>query len=155
MRIALIGSLAVNLIVLGLFVGAILRFDHGMARHADRMSMGLALYIRALPDVQQTQVWQAADAKGQSRSGFMKDLRARQRALEAVLTAEPFSETDVRAALTSHRDFAMGATVKVQDAFVNALVGLSADERAMFLKRVEDMRKSRDIRRKEKTEKQP
>ena len=147
MKIVLIGSLALNLLIVGLVVGAMMRFDKGHGRHFDRVSMGMGLFIQALPEDARKQVKASGGPYVGNFRAFRKEMRVSQKRLETAILATPFSEEAVRAAISARRDFALGATAQVQDAFVSALSGLSVEERATFNARVETLRKERKSRR--------
>ena len=83
-KIALIGSLAVNLLIVGLIVGAVMRFDKGQGRHLNRVSMGLGLFIQALPDEARAEVNAAGGPHLGNRRAFRKEIRSRQKALEML-----------------------------------------------------------------------
>lgn len=159
-RVLLVASLALNLVFIGLIVGAVAR-GGGVAsgaRHLDRMSMGLGAYIEALP----------ADARAIVKSaggGFERDdRRARFRALHAqrkaiveALEAEPFDAQALRAAVMTHRNSTLGSSIALQDAFLEAFVGLDAAERNRVLAEAQSIkrkwrekREKREKRRKER-----
>ncbi len=152
MRFVLIVSLALNLLVVGLLGGAFLRHEKPVGRHLDRMSMGLSIYIRALPEDSRTAFEAELRDGNSSRRALRKSMRERQRSLEAVLLAEPFSEEAVRQALTEHRSFAFEKTGRLQDAYVDAVAGLSDEARAAYFERVQDMFAKRRMKRKRKAD---
>lgn len=147
LRIVFILSMAMNLLIVGLVAGALMRFDKSHGRHIDRVSMGLTSYIRALPEADRTLVRGAAGDHARSRKDFLKALRKRQKALDTVLMAEPFSPEAVRQTFSDHRAFAISGSQDLQEAFVTVLEKMSPQERADYFARVAEIQAERKKRR--------
>lgn len=154
-KVLLIGSLALNLIFIGLIVGAVLRGGPPGSgpRHLDRMSMGLGAYIEALPpDVR-------AGVKAAGGGFDLADRRARfqavregRRAMTAALKADPFDADALRAAVAGHRNAALGGSVALQDAFVEAFAALSPEQRAEVLEKARSLKRAWREKRKQRRE---
>lgn len=144
-RIALILSLAVNLIVIGLVAGVLLsppnKGPKG-ARHLDRVSMGLGSYVMALPEDARAQVIAAAGGLERgSRKEAIKKFREGRRKVVQLINDPNLDSAALEAALEEQRGFAMGRTVALHTAFVEAVTSLSSEERAAFLERAKELRK--------------
>lgn len=148
-KIALIGSLAVNLLVVGLVAGAFARFDGGPSPHGDRGSMGMGAYIKALPPAKQDQVRAASGFFGENRKASMREMREKRNNFEQMLLAQPFSEEAARAAIREHNAFALGFNDRLQDALVTAVADLSEAERKEFADQVKTAREKRKSHKKE------
>ena len=145
-RIVLIGSLALNLLIVGLVAAALWRFEPGKPRHMDRISMGLGLYIAALPDDDRAKLRAATGLRGADRKSFLREMRKSHRDMEQILLAKPFSADAVRQAINDHRAFAIGATRDMQTVFVDILEGYSEAERDQYFARVEQLRSEKKKR---------
>ena len=143
-RIALIGSLAVNLLIVGTLAGAFWKHEKPKGRHMDRISMGLGANILALPEPAQGEIAALVGKGFESRRAFRRIMRDSQKELLAALRAEPFSEEVLRAAFEAHRGAALGKSRVLQDAYVDALVDMSDEERAAHLDRAEQIRKKKE-----------
>ncbi len=150
-RIALLISLALNLVIVGALVGAFWKNEKPTGRHLDRMSMGLGAYVRALPEPAQSEVMALIGSGSEDRRSFRRAMRERQREFERVLLEKPFSEQAVRAALMQKRDFALNKTVRLQDAYVDALVAMSDAERAAHFDRAQELVEKRRKGKRRKT----
>ncbi|MEJ6708797.1 MAG: periplasmic heavy metal sensor [Amylibacter sp.] len=142
-RIALLVSLALNLVIVGALVGAFWKNEKPTGRHLDRMSMGLGAYVRALPEPVQSDVMALVGTGSEDRRNFRRAMRERQQKFERVLLEKPFSEQAVRAALMQRRDFALDKTVRLQDAYVNALVAMSDAERPAHFDQAQELLEKR------------
>ena len=138
-RIALLISLALNLVIVGALVGAFWKNEKPTGRHLDRMSMGIGAYVRALPEPAKSEVMTLVGTGSEDRRSFRRAMRERQREFERVLLEKPFSEQAVRKALLQRRDFALDKTVRLQDAYVDALVAMSDAERAAHFDRAQEL----------------
>lgn len=147
-KIALVGSLALNLLVAGLVIGAFARFDGGPGHHGDRGSMGLGAFINALPEAKQEQVRAASGFFGEDRKVSKDTMRKKREAFEQTLLAQPFSEPAARAAIKEHRDYALGFSERMQEALVTAVADLSDSERANFAAQVEQAKEQRKTHKK-------
>ena len=156
-RLVLILSLALNLIVVGLIVGAFIGFGDKRGggappRVMDRMSMGLGAQISALPEAARNRVAEAGGGftRENRREKFAR-LRQSQNAIIEAMSAEPFDENALRAALDAHRETAFGSTIALHDRFVQEFSALSQEERKSVLKEAETMRRKwRDRKRKKR-----
>lgn len=138
-RIVLLISLALNLVIVGALVGAFWKNEKPTGRHLDRMSMGLGIYMRVLPEPAQSEIMALVGSGSEDRRSFRRAMRERQREFERVLLEKPFSEQAVRDALMQRRDFALNKTVSLQDAYVDALVAMSDAERAAHFDRAQEL----------------
>lgn len=139
-------SLALNLLVVGLLLGAALGFDGGRkgpaARHLERVSLGLGAQIHALPDASRERVLAAAAADGKlDKRSRWAALRAARREVIEALAAEPFDPARARAALERARGSALAPTRAIHEAFVAEWSTLSPEERRAALERARTQRK--------------
>lgn len=152
LRLLLIGSLTLNLLVAGALVGAFLSHEKPTGRHMDRLSMGLGAYVRALPEAQNKQVSALMSAGSTDRKAFRREMRARQKELETLLLSDDFSAQTVRDALSDHRGFALRRTSALHEAYVDAVVTLSAEERVEYVARVKEILSKRRGKKRRKSQ---
>ncbi|WP_069300882.1 periplasmic heavy metal sensor [Neptunicoccus sediminis] len=139
-KVALIGSLALNLLVVGLVVGAFGRFD---GHAGGRAGMGLGSFIKALPEAEQDMVRAASGLRREDRKKTMQALRASKNALEQALLAQPFNEEAARAAIKAHHLIALQHGERLQNALVKAVADMSPQDHATYVERVHQEQEKR------------
>ncbi|WP_164660970.1 periplasmic heavy metal sensor [Tropicibacter sp. Alg240-R139] len=135
MRILLITSLAVNLLFVGLIVGAALRFGGPDSMRAPPRSLGSALY-RALPDdVRQEMRQHSRSGHGTRRRGGFKDVGVIVTALRAV----PFDAEGLESVMD--RQLAQRETFhrSIQDKWFDWITSMSDEGRATYADRLEEV----------------
>jgi hypothetical protein len=146
-RIALVASLAVNLLIVAALAGAFWSGTKPSGRHLDRMSLGLGVYIRALPDDAKDDVMALVGKGHKDRKQFRHDMREQQKVFEQAVMTEPFSPETVRNAMENYRGIVLGKTVKIQEAYLEALTKMTDAERAAHFERVKVLKAERQKRR--------
>ncbi|GGA08698.1 periplasmic heavy metal sensor [Neptunicoccus cionae] len=144
-KIALIGSLALNLLVVGLVVGAFARFD---GPPLGRAGMGLGVFIKSLPEAEQDMVRAASGLRPEDRTETMKAFRASKDALGRALLAQPFSEETARAAIQAHHSISLRHAERLQDALVKAVADMTPQEHDAYVERVRQEQEKRRKRKK-------
>lgn len=135
LRLLLLGSLALNLLVIGLAVGAIWRFggDHG---HRPPLPMAATLY-RALPDADRDYLRQHAhgrlDARQTRRAQDMAELAA-------ALRASPFDAARFAALLEQHEMRRAEGHEVMRAALIDRIAAMDTGARAAYADRIERMR---------------
>lgn len=143
LRWALIASLAVNLVFLGLFAGAAYRFaggpgaSHHGGRGPDARNYATA-YVRALPEDRRRALFE------QMRSGTQEmPSRAARRALYqqvlSALRAEPFDPAAVQNVLRAQGAMAFRFQTASEGAWLAQVESMSAAERAAYADEVEEL----------------
>ncbi len=140
LRWVLGGSLALNLVFVGLFAGAAMRHlgDDGKKRDGGQVIQNFgAPMARALPsDARRTFRRQLRD----EASGLPS--RQERRALYgealAALRADPFDEAKVRSLLSLQSDIAQKVQTYAQDVWVELILEMSAEERLNVADRLEE-----------------
>lgn len=150
MRIVLILSVALNLLIVSALGAAFFKHQKPHGRHLDRMSMGLGVYILALPEPAQSEIMSMIGKGSQDRRSFRRDMRAYRKALNEALRAEPFSSEAVRTAMNAQREGVLNRTVKIQEAYLAALYSMSPEERAAHFDHAEDILKTRGKKKRDK-----
>jgi Spy/CpxP family protein refolding chaperone len=136
LKIALGLSLAVNLLILGLVLGALLAAGPGRSDRDDPRlrSLGLGPFALALPREDRQAVTDRID-----RDALRAERRAMGRSLvqlRAALLAEPFDRAAAEAALAGSRASASAAQAQGHAALLDHIETLSADERAELVERL-------------------
>lgn len=135
MRILLISSLALNLLFVGLVVGAALRFGGPESMRPPPRSLGSALY-RALPDdVRQEMRQQSRSGHEARRKGGFRDVGA----VVTALRASPFDAEGLKAVLDRQLEQREAFHRSVQDKWFERIMMMSEDERATYADRLEDV----------------
>ncbi|MEM7439674.1 MAG: periplasmic heavy metal sensor [Pseudomonadota bacterium] len=146
-RIALILSLGLNLVIVGVIAGVLLSPpDKGPKRdrQIDWVSMGLGPYIRALPDEARASVIEAAGGLDRkARRKTIKEIRKGRKVIAAMIAAPEFTPDDLKAALEKQRQTAVSRSVAMHDAFYEVIVAMSAEDRAALVERAKKYRKKK------------
>jgi uncharacterized membrane protein len=132
MKVLLVGSLAVNLAVIGLVAGLALRGPFGEARPQFGPQDGLLAMQRSMPDGPRRSLgrefFKRRDEVGDLRSE-MGELR---RELPELLEAQPFDVEAVRANLEAQRGKMSFVADEAMTLFVDTIANMSDDERKEF-----------------------
>jgi len=138
LRIALLVSLAFNLLVVGVVAGALVTRGGGMADRAVLLDLSFAPYTRALDESGRMAMREA----WRMRSPEWRDLRATRRAeidvFVAALRASPFDPTPVREILDNQQARNAAHQQVAHDVLVAHLESLGAAGRSGYADRLED-----------------
>lgn len=135
-RIALVASLALNLLFVGLVVGAAVnwRSGGGPPRSFD---LSVGPLGRALEPEDRRAIAEALRDRTRSAPSSRSDREAMAREVVQLLREEPFDLDRFADLLSAQRRFGQEVQAAAQTAFVTRIAGLSAQERADFADRVE------------------
>ncbi len=140
--IALVASLAVNLLVIGAVGGSMWVFRHGEHGHGSQ-AMGshhMRRFIRSLPDERQAAVRRVlGDARRGARPQWREVWQARRSAL-TELEREPFDRGTYAVALDKVHIAERRARAGTNQLFVELAAALTPQERRAFVKFVRDRR---------------
>jgi uncharacterized membrane protein len=132
MLVVLVGSLALNLIVIGLVAGAAWRI-HGMHWAGRGVTPNLLGYASTLPTDRRKALWNSTAEKRQHMRPLRRDLRkAREEAIKA-LTAEPFDKQRFAAAQTHLLQVDQQAREAVYALYAEIATQMTPEERRAFL----------------------
>jgi uncharacterized membrane protein len=133
MRILLIASLGLNLLFVGLVVGAALRFGGPDSMRPPPRSLGSALY-RALPeDVRQEMRQHSRTGHDTRRKGGFKDVGV----IVASLRAVPFDAEGLKTVLDRQLVQREAFHRSIQDKWFDQITSMSDEERASYADRLE------------------
>lgn len=139
MRILLVLSLVVNVLILGVVIGAFARWGDGEHRDHLRGARDLAPPPFVLAFEREERRALVRDLRGRTagmergREAVRTDLRA----ILAALRSDAFDADAVRALLAAERQRSQGRQAAGEDVFVDYLEGLSPDERRAYADRLE------------------
>jgi uncharacterized membrane protein len=132
MQVALLLSLAVNLVIVGLVAGAVWRFRPPPHHAANIVIPNLLGYASTLPAQRRKALWDAtAEERNQVRP-YRREVRAAREETIKALTAEPFDRERFKAAQARQADTENRARKAVQDLYVKIADGLTPEERHAF-----------------------
>lgn len=132
---ALIVSLAINLLVAGVFIGT--KFSrHGDRHHRNGFAQSLEGDRRQLFS-------ELARAKHERARMYRKQIRAKQAAAVKLLEAEPFDRTKLEAAIDDILRDRVAARRQRADQFLEMVDQMTAEERRAFVKWYEAKRERR------------
>lgn len=137
MRFLLIGSLAVNLLVLGLVAGAIIRGPDGF-RAPRGVDLALGPIVQALAAEDREAI--RAELRGREALQLrpVRDRNALINALLLALRAETYDPAAVEAALNVPRDRALAVQQAVQLSLLNRISAMTPAARLAFADRLAD-----------------
>ncbi len=134
-------SLALNLAVVGLIAGAVLRHDgpgRAFARAPGAESYA-APYVTALPRAERRAIFRAV----RNAAGADMPDRAARRALYtdviAALRSEPFEPAALKAALDAQKNASLAVQSSVQTEWLERVSAMSASQRADYAFAIEDI----------------
>lgn len=130
-RIVLLASLGLNLLVVGLALGALWG---GPGRERPPGMRGIAPLVMALPEADRAALARAVDTRGRPDAR-----RARFDALLAELRRDPFNPEAARAALAAQRELGARRMAQGEAALVARLAAMGAAERAAYADRLDEM----------------
>ncbi|WP_375255806.1 periplasmic heavy metal sensor [Yoonia sp.] len=139
-KVVLVSSLAINLAVAGIVVGALStgRIGDGPPRSFD---FGVGPMARALMPHEQRDIRREMRNDRALRS---VDFRTGLRNIEAALVADPFEPEDLRAALGTQRNKVSSVQTAAQEALIATVTDMTPERRAAFAAAVvEEMAKAR------------
>lgn len=134
-KIALVASLALNLLILGTIGGRILAYRHaGGPPPAVRGGPHLLTFTRTLPAERRFEIWKVTRKELRALRPLRKDVRRARAQARAVLAAEPFDKqkfTDVQMHVF---DAEMAFRREAQTLFITIAGALTPAERSAFSK---------------------
>ncbi|MGO4126773.1 periplasmic heavy metal sensor [Inquilinus sp. YAF38] len=128
-RWALIASLALNLLLLGVIGTWLWRSDSRSGPSA------LAEAVATLPEPDRTTLGQLLDQRRAEAKPLLDELRRQRAAVNEVLSAEPYDPDKVAAALTAMSDEFKQLRGVVQGTILEIMPKLSAEQRRKMLER--------------------
>jgi len=133
-KLLLIVSLAFNLIIVGLIVGAIFGGSYRGKRDA-QPPLGVRGYLSAMTNEQRREFRRDLNQGFLGHLKVIKDLNKYQTGILDAIEAETFDETAVLAAMTAQRDKLSSVMAGFHGELVKTLAGLSHAERIRFVER--------------------
>jgi uncharacterized membrane protein len=141
LRWALVASLGLNLVFVGLIAGALVKGP------PPPPAPGISQYARALPEPYRRELGRGLRSSRSDWSGMRAAWRGRRAALADSLTAEPFDLAAVAALLDEERRLAGELATRGADLLLDEIGRMSPDERAAFAAALTEHRHGRDGRR--------
>jgi uncharacterized membrane protein len=136
LRWLLIGSLAMNLAVLGIVAGAMLSGRDGGGPHRG-IDIALGPFARALSDDDRRAVMRDLRQDGRLQLPSRGDRNRNLAQLVSALRTEPFDPASLSALLNGQRDRALSVQATTQDALINRIAAMTPAARAAFADRLE------------------
>jgi uncharacterized membrane protein len=122
-KIALVASLCLNVLVIGVAGGFLLKHRDGP--RGDRIDR----IVRYLPEARRDEARSMLEARLPEYEALRDQSREARRESMALLAADPLDEAALRAALTRARAFSGQRRAMLEDAMMDFAVTLSAEER--------------------------
>lgn len=132
LRIALIASLAVNLLVIGAAASAMYRI-HQHQPTLSSVSTNLLAFTSSLPEPRRKQLWSSIREEHSRLRPLRDDVRAARMEWRRALAAEPFDHARFDKAQSSVLEAENKARSEAQRLFNSLATQLTAQERAAFL----------------------
>ncbi|MEZ5595458.1 MAG: periplasmic heavy metal sensor [Pseudomonadales bacterium] len=129
LMIALVVSVAVNLLLLGVGIGH--RFgDHAPPMMHPNPMFGLMRFAETLPEGRRQALLSQLDTYRQTARPAYREMRELQNRLRREIVADPVDPQALRAALDAIQSHVQTQQEHSRDAFIQLLLTLSAEERA-------------------------
>ncbi|MCP5087197.1 MAG: periplasmic heavy metal sensor [Rhodobacteraceae bacterium] len=142
-----IASLAVNLVILGLIIGAAFG-DHHRPGRGLKAPHGVRAYVSAMTEDQREEFHERTQT---SLAGSLKTLRKlsnRNKMVIAAIEATPFSEDALRSAMDQQATDVSVIMSGFQEELIATLSAMNDEERAEYVARMKEQRKKRWKKRK-------
>jgi len=148
-KIALLVSLALNLVVAGALVGA--SFGGGFGKHgADFRGVrppGLRAYVQALPNDLRQQYFQQTRGYGKQLRKLVRNSAARNEAAVKVLQTDPFSQQDFLAALDKQGQNFIAVLEQYHGQLVKVIEAMTPEQRRQYAQKVKNFKSQHRNRR--------
>jgi uncharacterized membrane protein len=132
LRVALVASLAVNLLVIGAAAGSMYRINQ-QPPTLSSVSTNLLAFTSSLPEPRRKELWAAIREEHRRLRPLRDDVRAARLEWRQVLSAEPFDRERFDAAQKRVLDAENKARSEAQRLFASLATHLTVAERAAFL----------------------
>ena len=138
LRIALAISVAVNLAIVGMVAGAMLRNHSGAGRQDVERDLGFGPFTEALSREDRRAVRQAFLAKSPDARNIKRQRRDDAMAVLDALRAMPFAADDLTRLMTAQQHRTAQQLILGQEVLRDFLIAMSPDDRAAFAGRLEE-----------------
>lgn len=142
LKIALVASLAINLLIIGAACAAAWRFRH-MPPPPPGLQGTLLGFAGTLPPGRRLELWQATRDERQAMEPLRAEIRSAMVSLRSALVAEPFDREQFAKAQARVLEAETKARTEAQKLFLNIASQLTRDEREKFAKATERGRGNR------------
>ena len=133
MQVALLLSLAGNLVIIGLVAGAVWRFRPPPPHLAGSVvTPNLLGYASTLPTQRRKALWDATAEERNHVRPYRREVRAAREETVKALTAEPFDRQQFKAAQARQAETENQARQAVQDLYIKIADSLTPEERHAF-----------------------
>jgi uncharacterized membrane protein len=129
--VALLASLALNLVIVGSVAGAMWRFRKPPP-WASAVTPNLLGYASTLPAPRRKQLWDTTAEERRHIRPFRREVRTAREETVKALVAEPFDKQGFLAAQARQSEAESRARQAVQDLYVKIAEGLTPEERHAF-----------------------
>jgi uncharacterized membrane protein len=136
----LIISLAINLAVAGLVVGAVFG-DKRHSRNDSAIAGGMRPYLSALPEAKRPMVRQKLQANRETLKMSRKRMREASQTIRHAIAADPFEAEALKRAFAGQRSLYNGLAEGSHDALVDIIGTMTDAERVAFLDRLKKFRR--------------
>lgn len=149
MKYLLIVSLAFNLLVVGLVIGAKMG-GHGPKDRHFKGGAGMHLLMKSLPDSKRGEVRKYFRANRDKLRATGDAMRTSLNMISTAISAQPFDADTLNSAFADQRVHITSITQDAQKAFVAIIAGMTDAERAEFVENMQEHRHKWEKHRKDK-----
>lgn len=132
-RIALLASLALNVLFLGGFVSALVRHGGGQPMRNGNGNNGLGAYVQTLPADRSREISRRLNDKRQALGGLRREARTARDEAFATLSADPFDQERFVAAQKRLIEVEHRQRLGQLEILADIASAMTADERRAFL----------------------
>jgi len=133
-KLALVASVALNLLILGTIGGSIWASRHGPQLAARGSGPHLLGFTRTLPDERRFEIWKVTRSDLRALRPMRKEVRRARARARAALVAEPFDQQKFADAQARVFEAEIALRREAQQLFVTIAAALTSQERAAFTK---------------------
>lgn len=131
-KVALIASVALNLMFLGAAASAMWRFRHGPPFAVSAVNANLLSFTARLPHERRQLLWRLTDNERRALRPLRFEVRSARQLAQAALIAEPFDPDRFTKAQAALVDAEIRARTEAQKLFNAVATALTPDERLAF-----------------------
>ena len=141
-KILLIISLALNLAVAGIVIGASFGHKHAGDRSERFFGVGMRPYVASLPESQRQNVRKRLIQGRETARAVRRDLHQSARNVQDALSGDPFDPAALRGAFAEQRTIYGALAANGHEALVDILANMSDRDRAQFVENLKSYKRT-------------
>lgn len=130
--VALLTSLMVNMVFVGVVAGRFWAQHHGSSWHSRHKNSGMRAFLRDLPEARRTELGQMMRANREAARAERENIRTLRQAVREAIVREPFDKAALETALSQVNAARQSFRARVAVDFADMVAKMTPDERKAF-----------------------